>query len=336
MGHIFISYSHKDMDYAYRLTQTLQASGFEVWIDTRLDYGSQWPREIQKRLDGCEAFILLMTPRSFASDWVQSELQRAKRKGKMIFPLLLEGDETWLSVESTQFYDVRGDRFPDARFFAALKRAVSVGPRDRTLQPWKPGLRLPAGMTRAIIAGAVGMVTTLSIALLASCSPAADARATESPAVTATSPSLVQAPTATAEEPTQPAQQPVPTGPLDLSQTVSVQDLEPLLAQANIVISTGTEQDRERVRGYFTGPDSAYHMLAIASIQIVGDRQFRQTAYLDMIEKWYSIAVGENYLTGDGQLHLDKVPEAMVRAHNEYHGDHAQTLEEILLPAPSE
>ena len=44
MGHIFISYSHRDMDYAYRLTETLQASGFQVWIDTRLDYGSQWPR----------------------------------------------------------------------------------------------------------------------------------------------------------------------------------------------------------------------------------------------------------------------------------------------------
>jgi hypothetical protein len=53
--------------------------GFDIWIDERLDYGSQWPHEIQRQLDSCDAFLLIMTSRSFASDWVQSELQRAKR-----------------------------------------------------------------------------------------------------------------------------------------------------------------------------------------------------------------------------------------------------------------
>ena len=86
MGHIFISYSHKDTNYAHRLADTLRAEGFDVWIDARIDYGSQWPLEIQKQLDSCDAFILIMTPRSYASDWVQSELQRAKRKLKPIFP----------------------------------------------------------------------------------------------------------------------------------------------------------------------------------------------------------------------------------------------------------
>jgi len=93
MGHIFISYSHKDTKYAHRLADSLQSKGFDYWIDERLDYGSQWPHEIQKQLDTCDAFILVMSPRSFASDWVQSELQRAKRKQKPIFPILLEGDE---------------------------------------------------------------------------------------------------------------------------------------------------------------------------------------------------------------------------------------------------
>ena len=334
MGHIFISYSHRDMDYAYRLTETLQTSGFQVWIDTRLDYGSQWPREIQKRLDSCDAFILLMTPRSFDSDWVQSELQRAKRKGRPIFPLLLEGDETWLSVESTQFYDVRGGKFPDARFFSALKQAVAVGSQDRTLQTWKPSLQRSSGRVRTILASALGIVATVTIGLLGSCSPVASAQGTASPEVVATSTIPVQAPAI--NEPTQQVQQPVPTSELDLRETLTVEALEPRLNESNIVISTGSEQDLERVRGYFTGPDSAYHMLAVASLQVVGDRQFRQTAYLDMIEKWYTIVVGEdNYLTSEGQLHLDKVPDAMVKAHNEYYGDDAQSLEEILLPAPS-
>ena len=141
MGHVFISYSHKDTKYAHRLAASLQESGFDVWIDERLDYGSQWPHEIQKRLDTCDAFILVMSPRSFASDWVQSELQRAKRKMKPIFPLLLEGDEPWLSVESTQCYDVRDNDLPDSKFYSALKRAVHTGPDASTLEFSRKSIR---------------------------------------------------------------------------------------------------------------------------------------------------------------------------------------------------
>ena len=99
MGHIFVSYSHTDTEYAHELADSLEKMGFEVWIDERLDYGAQWPQELQKQLDSCSAFILIMSRHSYASEWVQSELQRAKRKLKPIFPLLLDGDEPWLSVE---------------------------------------------------------------------------------------------------------------------------------------------------------------------------------------------------------------------------------------------
>ena len=141
MGHIFISYNHKDKDYAHKLTDDLQQKGFTVWIDTRLDYGSQWPHEIQKHLDTCDAFILIMTPRSFASEWVQSELQRAKRKLKPIFPLLLEGDEPWLSTESTQYYDVRESNLPDTRLYSALKRVTSTKKNAETFPNLKKPIR---------------------------------------------------------------------------------------------------------------------------------------------------------------------------------------------------
>jgi len=124
MSHIFVSYSHKDTKYAHQLAEILKEKGFEVWIDARLDYGSRWPTEIQKQLDSCGAFIVVMSPRSFASEWVQNELNRAKRIVKPIFPLLLEGDGPWLSVESTQFVDVRGGKFPDAKFYSTLERVT--------------------------------------------------------------------------------------------------------------------------------------------------------------------------------------------------------------------
>ena len=135
MGHIFISYSHKDTKYAHKLADDLQRRGLDIWIDERLDYGSQWPHEIQKQLDSSDAFIIIMSPRSYSSEWVQSELQRAKRKLKPIFPLLLEGNEPWLSVESTQYYDVRNESLPDNKFYSALTRVVSIDQKATTFVP---------------------------------------------------------------------------------------------------------------------------------------------------------------------------------------------------------
>src|SRR5574338_874839 len=151
MGTIFISYSHKDTEYAHKLADNLQIQGFDIWIDARLDYGAHWPLEIQRRLDSCDAFILIMSPRSFESEWVQSELQRAKRKLKPIFPLLLEGDEPWLSVESTQYYDVRGGSFPDAKFYSALRRVTPASPTAATLELSKRALlaRAATGSSRS-------------------------------------------------------------------------------------------------------------------------------------------------------------------------------------------
>jgi hypothetical protein len=141
--------------------------------DERLDYGSQWPQEIQKQLDSCDAFIILMTPRAFASEWVQSELQRAKRKLKPISPVLLEGDEPWLSIESTQFYDVRGERSLDDKFYGALKRVVSTNQSNGTLiqshTVGKPALGAPPKSVAApkggvgIIIGGIGVLAVFFV-----------------------------------------------------------------------------------------------------------------------------------------------------------------------------
>ena len=60
MSYIFISYSHKDTEYAHVLAENLQTMGFEVWIDERLDHGVKGRRN-QKQLDSCSAFILIMS-----------------------------------------------------------------------------------------------------------------------------------------------------------------------------------------------------------------------------------------------------------------------------------
>ncbi len=120
MGHIFISYSHKDKDYVHKLAENMQSEGFEVWIDDRIDYGTRWTRVIEDAVDACDAFVLVASENSHRSEWVQNELLRAQRKEKKIFPILLSGD-SWISMESTQFFDARTEVLPNQKFYNDLR-----------------------------------------------------------------------------------------------------------------------------------------------------------------------------------------------------------------------
>jgi formylglycine-generating enzyme required for sulfatase activity len=126
MSHIFISYSHLDKAYAHKLHRYLLEQGFDAWIDDRIDYGSRWPREIEKRLNESLAFILIMSPNSYESEWVQNELSLARQLHKPIFPLLLKGD-VWWHLQTTQYVDVKDGKLPPTRFFVQL---AEVAPRD--------------------------------------------------------------------------------------------------------------------------------------------------------------------------------------------------------------
>ena len=114
---------------------------------------------------------------------------------------------------------------------------------------------------------------------------------------------------------------------------LTVDELEAGLHSANIVFSTGTDEDRARVRSYVTGPTSAYYLLAVNCLEVIGAQRFKKTEYLDMIDKWYTLQVGEgDYVAEDGQLHVEQLKAAIVQAHNEYYSDTATAFEELIEP----
>jgi hypothetical protein len=116
MSHIFISYSRQDQDYVTQLAQALESHRLPVWLDTRIDYGTTWPRVIQGHLEQCAVFLLVMSPRSQESHWVQCELSMALELKKPVFPLLLLG-RRWLAVAALQDVNVVGGNLPPANFF---------------------------------------------------------------------------------------------------------------------------------------------------------------------------------------------------------------------------
>ena len=109
----------------------------------------------------------------------------------------------------------------------------------------------------------------------------------------------------------------------------TIDELMPLLTRANIRLSEPV--DEERTRSYFTGPDSAYHMLAVASLTVLGDRRFIEPVNLDIVDKWYTQAVGSGYAER-GPLDLDIVAQSLIDAHNDYYSDNAAALDELLEP----
>jgi hypothetical protein len=117
---IFISYSRQDQAYVNKLVQALKKQGLPVWLDDQIDYGDTWPRVIEENLKKSQVFLLVMSPRSRNSHWVNCELNLALELKKPIFPLLLEGSR-WLEVGIIQIVDVQGGGLPPASFFERIR-----------------------------------------------------------------------------------------------------------------------------------------------------------------------------------------------------------------------
>ncbi|MCA9905831.1 MAG: toll/interleukin-1 receptor domain-containing protein, partial [Anaerolineae bacterium] len=121
MAHIFISYSRRDTDYARKLAESLRDHGFDIWFDEHIEYGANWEMAIFRAIDACAVLVVLMSPDSAASEWVQREVAYAERRKKPIYPLLLEGEEFPRFV-LTQYVDVTSHDLPKEHFYDNLSQ----------------------------------------------------------------------------------------------------------------------------------------------------------------------------------------------------------------------
>ncbi len=126
MGHVFISYSHHDKEYAAALTEDLRQHGFDVWIDARIESGDRWWKAVTEALEASSAVVVLMSPKSDDSTWVERELLIAENDQKAVFPLLLKGEPLHLLVH-LQYIDVRDGSLPGDDFYERLKEVVPPG-----------------------------------------------------------------------------------------------------------------------------------------------------------------------------------------------------------------
>lgn len=88
---IFISYSHRDRDICSRINDILERQpGFSVWYDKGLVPGEVYRKKIASVIRESSYFIILLSQASVASDWVQDEVEYAKKLHKKILPIWIE------------------------------------------------------------------------------------------------------------------------------------------------------------------------------------------------------------------------------------------------------
>jgi hypothetical protein len=93
MADVFISYSQKRRDLTETLAAALQNSGYEVWWDRSLEGGQRFDDEIRQALDEAGAVIVIWTPESATSRYVQMEAGIAYGWSKLITSHALEFDK---------------------------------------------------------------------------------------------------------------------------------------------------------------------------------------------------------------------------------------------------
>lgn len=116
MARIFLSYARDDVDAAKQLASCISEAGHDVWWDRHLHGGSRFAAEIDKALKDAEAVVVLWSPTSIDSAWVQDEAAEGRDSGRLV-PVSLTSAKPPLGFRQFQTIELGswdGTRKPDA------------------------------------------------------------------------------------------------------------------------------------------------------------------------------------------------------------------------------
>jgi TIR domain len=158
-GYIFISYSRSDRAYVGRLAPYLEAHGVRCWYDHQIVAGDQFLQLIQKKIDACAAFVVVLTPEALGSPWVIRELAYALEVGRPVLPLLLSDVDHHILLVDRHREDVRGGAMPAESFAARLRELVAADPSEASgIRPSADGLPESAAVATPLILKIAGLL----------------------------------------------------------------------------------------------------------------------------------------------------------------------------------
>lgn len=78
---VFISYSQKDKEFVDQLSEKLNNSGIDTWVDVQqIVPGSMWQDEIKRGIESAGLFLIVLSENYLSSSWTSIELAIASKK----------------------------------------------------------------------------------------------------------------------------------------------------------------------------------------------------------------------------------------------------------------
>ena len=84
MADVFLSYARGNAADAKRLAAWLQSCGFSLWFDENLPAHRSFSEVIEEQLETARAVVVLWSREAVASQWVRSEANRGREKGRLV------------------------------------------------------------------------------------------------------------------------------------------------------------------------------------------------------------------------------------------------------------
>ena len=133
----FLSYSRADDRFALRLARDLRDRGVAMWVD-QLDIrpSEHWDRAIERAVRECRGLVVILSPRSVASDNVADEISYAIDSGKSVLPVMIERCTLPLRLTRMQVVDAT-DNYERAldQCLDELARRDGIAPAQRPQEP---------------------------------------------------------------------------------------------------------------------------------------------------------------------------------------------------------
>lgn len=146
----FLSYSRSDERFALRLAKDLRARGVDIWVD-QLDIrpSEHWDRAIERAVGDCRGLVVILSPRSVASENVADEISFAIDNRKTVLPVMI--DKCVLPLRITRMHMIDAT----ASYDKALQQCLSeLTHPDRRPKPEEAAAVPAVGLNQETLAAA--------------------------------------------------------------------------------------------------------------------------------------------------------------------------------------
>lgn len=160
----FISYSRHDRDWALELRDGLQSRGLRIWLDEdQIAPGSKFAKAISDGINGSKSIVVLISPESMNSGWVEDEFHQALNLANSVdrtlklIPVVLRGAEIPGFLQTRQHVDFQDETTFDEKLDKLCwgitnEKAITVS-SDHVLEGGQVTVKVPYFRPEDLVTG---------------------------------------------------------------------------------------------------------------------------------------------------------------------------------------